>query len=72
MSALQTRYSGAIEQVIGGARESGFRVSPNTVARFENGHHTPNPAKVIRQAFEAAGVRFTDRGVEPPEAKRND
>lgn len=49
-------------------------ISANTVARFENGHHTPNPAtlKVIRLAFEAAGVRFIDRGVEPPEAKRND
>ena len=46
----------------------------NTVARFENGHHTPNPAtlKVVRLAFEAAGVRFTERGVEPPEARRND
>lgn len=44
-------------------------VSANTVERFENGRAKPTPAtqKVIRQAFEAAGVRFTDRGVEPPE-----
>lgn len=43
-------------------------ISANTVARFENEHHTPNAAtlKVIRLAFEAAGVRFTDTGgVEP-------
>jgi transcriptional regulator with XRE-family HTH domain len=45
-------------------------ISANTVARFENGHHTPNPAtlKVIRLAFEAAGVRFNDQGgVDPPQ-----
>jgi transcriptional regulator with XRE-family HTH domain len=37
-------------------------ISANTVARFENGHHTPNPAtlKAVRQALEA------ERGVEPP------
>jgi transcriptional regulator with XRE-family HTH domain len=44
-------------------------VSVNTVERFENGRTIPMPAtlKVIRQAFEEAGVRFTDQGgVEPP------
>ena len=42
------------------ARHAG--ISANTVARFENGHHTPNPAtlKVIRLAFEAAGIEFTN------------
>jgi transcriptional regulator with XRE-family HTH domain len=37
-------------------------ISANTVARFENGHHTPNPAtlKVIRLAFEEAGIEFTN------------
>ena len=37
-------------------------ISANAVARFENGHHTPNPAtlKVIRLAFEEAGIEFTN------------
>ena len=37
-------------------------ISANTVARFENGHHVPNSAtlKVIRLAFEAAGIEFTN------------
>lgn len=45
-------------------------VSANTIDRFENGRAAPIPAnlKALRQAFEAAGVRFTERGVEPPEA----
>ena len=44
-------------------------VSANTIDRFENGRSVPIPAtlKALRQAFEAAGVRFTERGVEPPE-----
>ena len=45
-------------------------VSANTIDRFENGRAAPIPAnlKALRQAFEAAGVRFTETGVEPPEA----
>jgi hypothetical protein len=44
-------------------------ISANTVARFENGHHTPNPAtlKVIQLAFEEAGIEFTNG--EPPGVK---
>lgn len=44
-------------------------ISTNTVARFERGRNEPNPVtlKAIKQAFEAAGVRFTERGVEPPQ-----
>jgi transcriptional regulator with XRE-family HTH domain len=44
-------------------------VSANTIDRFENDRATPIPAnlKALRQAFEAAGVRFTESGgVEPP------
>ena len=44
-------------------------VSANTIDRFENGRAAPIPAnlKLLRQAFEAAGVRFTeDGGVFPP------
>lgn len=43
-------------------------VSANTIDRFENGRNAPIPAtlKALRQAFEAAGTRFTERGVEPP------
>ncbi len=44
------------------------RVGTNTVARFENGK-TANASTLtlIRQAFEAAGVRFTeDGGIVPP------
>jgi transcriptional regulator with XRE-family HTH domain len=44
-------------------------VSANTIDRFENGRAAPIPAnlKALRQAFEAAGVTFTERGgVEPP------
>jgi DNA-binding XRE family transcriptional regulator len=47
-------------------------VSGNTVVRFENERHEPNPATMlaIRNAFEAAGVRFQeDGGVLPPEKK---
>lgn len=45
-------------------------VSANTIDRFENGRAAPIPAnlKALRRAFEAAGVRFTETGVEPPEA----
>jgi transcriptional regulator with XRE-family HTH domain len=44
-------------------------IAANTVTRFETGRNVPNPAtlKVIRQAFEAAGVKFVDGGVSPPE-----
>jgi transcriptional regulator with XRE-family HTH domain len=44
-------------------------VSANTIDRFENGRAAPIPAnlKALRQAFEDAGVRFTETGVEPPE-----
>ena len=44
-------------------------VSANTIDRFENGRAAPIPAnvKALRQAFEAAGVTFTEGGgVEPP------
>jgi transcriptional regulator with XRE-family HTH domain len=44
-------------------------VSANTIDRFENGRNAPIPATLmaLRQAFEAAGVRFTETGgVEPP------
>jgi transcriptional regulator with XRE-family HTH domain len=44
-------------------------VSANTINRYENGRNTPIQAtlKAIQQAFQAAGVRFTERGVELPE-----
>ena len=43
-------------------------ISANTVSRFEGGKPAiPATLTVIRQAFEAAGVRFTERGVEPPQ-----
>ncbi len=45
------------------------RISANTVVRFENEKHEANASTlhVIKQAFEAAGVRFTEQGgVEPP------
>ena len=45
-------------------------ISPNTVARFENEKNKFQPSratlKLIRQAFEFAGVLFTESGVEPP------
>ena len=45
-------------------------ISPNTVARFENEKNKFKPSlatlKLIRLAFEAEGVKFTDTGgVEP-------
>ena len=45
-----------------------FGVSATTIDRFENGRAAPIPAnlKALRQAFEDAGVRFTETGVEPP------
>ena len=48
------------------AEKSG--VSATTIDRFENGRAAPIPAnlKALRQAFEDAGVRFTETGVEPP------
>jgi ribosome-binding protein aMBF1 (putative translation factor) len=45
------------------------RLSPNTVVRFENEIGTSNATTqvVLKQAFEAAGVRFTeDGGIVPP------
>ena len=49
-------------------------VSANTISRFENGGKANvSTLKLIRQAFEAAGVRFTeDGGVVPPEAERGE
>ena len=43
-------------------------VGPNTVTRFENGKAANASTLVlIQQAFEAAGVRFTDDGgIVPP------
>ncbi len=46
------------------------RIDSNTVVRFENGRHKSNETTVlvIRQAFEAAGVRFEGvNGVFAPE-----
>jgi hypothetical protein len=44
-------------------------VNVNTVTRFEGGSKANlSTQKLIRQAFEAAGVRFTERGVEPPKS----
>jgi len=48
------------------------RVSANTVVRFENERHEANEVTLhaIRQAFEAAGVTFTDDGgIVPPEKR---
>jgi DNA-binding XRE family transcriptional regulator len=48
-------------------------ISANTVVRFENEQHEPNATTVfgIKQAFEAAGVRFSeDGGVLPPDKHR--
>jgi transcriptional regulator with XRE-family HTH domain len=44
-------------------------VTANTVSRFENGAKAnASTMKLIRQTFEAAGVRFTDDGgIVPPE-----
>jgi transcriptional regulator with XRE-family HTH domain len=54
------------------ARAAG--VSANTVVRFENGRVIPNPAtlKVLRQAFEAAGILFQDDGGIVPPKKSGD
>jgi DNA-binding XRE family transcriptional regulator len=44
-------------------------VSGNTVVRFENERNEPNPATMlaIRNAFEAAGIKFLETGgIEPP------
>lgn len=42
------------------------RVSKRTITHFEAGQRVPVPATLmaIQQALEAAGVRFTERGVE--------
>jgi DNA-binding XRE family transcriptional regulator len=47
-------------------------IAANTVVRFENEKHEANPSTqtMIKQAFEAAGVRFSeDGGVLPPGKK---
>jgi len=48
-----------------------YRISANTVVRFENEKHDANQATalMIERAFEVAGVRFKEGGVFPPEAK---
>ena len=48
-----------------------YRISANTVVRFENEKHDANQATVlmIQRAFEVAGARFEEGGVFPPEAK---
>lgn len=55
-----------------GVRELGKKagISYTTVARFENEKNKFQPSlatlKLIRQAFEEAGIRFTDTGgIEP-------
>ena len=43
-------------------------INVNTVTRFESGKKANvSTQKLIRQTFEAAGVTFTESGVEPPE-----
>ena len=55
-----------------GVRELGKKagISYTTVARFENAKNKFQPSlatlKLVRLAFEEAGVRFTEDGVEPP------
>ena len=55
-----------------GVRELGKKasISYTTVARFENAKNKFQPSlatlKLIRQAFESAGVLFTESGVAPP------
>jgi transcriptional regulator with XRE-family HTH domain len=46
-------------------------ITANTVARFESGKKSnASTVRLIRQAFEAAGVRFSEDGsVLPPEKK---
>jgi DNA-binding XRE family transcriptional regulator len=47
-------------------------IAANTVVRFENEKHEANVSTqtMIKQAFEAAGVRFSEDGsVMPPEKK---
>jgi transcriptional regulator with XRE-family HTH domain len=41
-------------------------IAPNTVMRFETGRNAPNTItlKAMKQAFEAAGVRFIAEGEE--------
>lgn len=45
-------------------------ISYTTVTRFENEKNKFKPSlatlKLVRQAFESAGVLFTESGVEPP------
>jgi transcriptional regulator with XRE-family HTH domain len=38
------------------------KIAPNTVARFENGKSEPNTSTLtmMRQAFETAGIEFTN------------
>ncbi len=47
-------------------------VSPNTVVRFENEIGSSNATThfMLRQVFEAAGVRFTDDGGVVPPGKK--
>jgi hypothetical protein len=45
------------------------KIGVTTITRFETGQSAPVPATliVLRQTFEAAGVRFTeDGGIVPP------
>lgn len=57
--------------VRGLAREAGIGVS--TVTRFESGQHDPTKANLAanQRAFEAAGVRFTEHGVEMYPSEKN-
>ncbi|MGA7329679.1 MAG: helix-turn-helix transcriptional regulator [Rhodomicrobium sp.] len=47
-------------------------VGATTIARFESGKPSnPSTLALLRQAFEAAGVRFTeDGGIVPPKKER--
>jgi transcriptional regulator with XRE-family HTH domain len=49
-------------------------IAVSTISRFESGKPTHASTLIlIKQAFEAAGVRFTDTGgVEPPSKKSED
>jgi transcriptional regulator with XRE-family HTH domain len=51
---------------------SASHVGATTIARFERGKPAnPSTLTLLRQAFEAAGVQFTESGgVEPPKEKR--
>ena len=69
ITAMQCRAARAILEWNVKDLAAKAKVAPNTVVRFENGIGTSNAPTLamIRQAFEAAGVRFSDDGgIVPP------